>query len=211
MDAVEGVVRGSVTVRPGKMRVLRIWGGSLVPAAGARSRGAVVPHSAGLRQTLLGLVVMELVVAFAVSSMLPPAVRVAHAVLEAVLVLAGLGAAAALIRSPHEVREEQVVLRTGFFGEVSVPRSAVRSAGPALRTVPGRGPRSVPGDPTAVACSAEPAVDVVLHLRPPVRLDLGPAGGVVTASTLYTSAVAAAAFRAALGPADGPADGPAGC
>ncbi|MFK0255069.1 hypothetical protein [Streptomyces sp. NPDC090445] len=206
MDAVEGVVPGRVTARPGNGRILRIWGAALVPGGRARSCGAVVPHSAGLRQMLLGLVVMEPVTAVVVSSMLPPAVRFAHGVLEAVLVLAGLGAAAALVRAPHEVQEQHVVLRTGFFGEVSVPRSAVRSAGPALRTVPGRGPRPVPGDPAAVACSAEPAVDVVLHLRPPVRLDLGPAGGVVTASTLYTSAVSAAAFRSALGPAASPAD-----
>ncbi|MEU2391806.1 hypothetical protein [Streptomyces sp. NPDC007369] len=199
MGAGEDVVRGVVTARPGRGRNLRIWGAALVPGSRARSRGAVVPHSAGLRQILPALVVTELVAAFAVSSMLPPAVRWVHAVFEAVLVLAGLGATAALFRSPHEVRERHLVLRTGFFGEVSVPRSAVRSAGPALRTVPGRGPRPVPGEPTAVACSAEPAVDVMLHLRPPVLLDLGPAGGVVAASTLYTSAESAAAFRAALG------------
>ncbi|MFD8411602.1 hypothetical protein ACFV2Q_07520 [Streptomyces sp. NPDC059650] len=206
MGTVEGVVQGSVTQRPGRAGVLRIWGAALVPARRARPGGAGVAHSAGLRQVLLALVVTELVLAFVVSSMLPPAVRGVHAALEAVLVLAGLGAAAALFRSPHEVRGPDLVLRTGFFGEVSVPRSAVRSAAPAVRTVPGRGPRRVPGEPAAVACSAEATLDVVLHLSPAVRLDLGPGGGVVTASVVYTSAVSAAAMRTVLGPAVRPAD-----
>ncbi|MFD0722721.1 hypothetical protein [Streptomyces globosus] len=92
---------------------------------------------------------------------------------------------------------DRLVVRTGLYGEVSVPRAAVGSVGAALRSVPGRGPRPVPGDPAAVACSAEETVNVAVRLRWPVRLDLGDAG-VVQAETLYADADCVPEFRAAV-------------
>ncbi|ELS50340.1 hypothetical protein STVIR_8714 [Streptomyces viridochromogenes Tue57] len=97
-------------------------------------------HSAGLRQLVLPLVVTDLVMAFVLSSMLPPAARPAHAGPAALLVLAGLGLVAATLRHPHEVNAERVVLRTGFLGDVSVyasPNSLPALSG-ALRTAPPR-------------------------------------------------------------------------
>ncbi|MEU6865552.1 hypothetical protein ABZ924_20200 [Streptomyces sp. NPDC046876] len=197
-----GGICGTVAGRPTPWRIVRIWAAALVPGTRRSSRDgaaatATAPHSQTLRQNLLCLVVMELAAAVPISSMLPPAVRVAHAVLEAVLILAGLGTVAALARAPHEVRGDALVLRTGFLGEVQLPREAVRSVGSTVRTVPGCGPRPVPGEPNAVACSVDGNVNVVLRLAPPVHLDLGPVGR-VAAETLYTSAESATALRAAL-------------
>jgi hypothetical protein len=150
-----------------------------------------------VRQLVLPLVVLEVVMAFLLSSMLPPAVRPAHAVFEALLVLAGLGLVAAILRHPHEVGTERVMLRTGFLGDVMLPRSAVRSASSVIRTVPGRGPRPVPGEPGAVACSMGSSLNAALHLDPPVRLDLG-AAGILDAATMYVSVDYLPAFSASL-------------
>ncbi|MEV4195651.1 hypothetical protein, partial [Streptomyces toxytricini] len=139
----------------------------------------------------------EVVAAFLLSSVLPPALRTAHGVLEGAVILGFVGAAAALRRAGHHVAGDRLVLRTGLYGEVSVPRGAVGSVGAALRSVPGRGPRPVPGDPAAVACSAEETVNVAVRLRRPVRLDLGEAG-VVMAQTLYTGADSVPEFRTAV-------------
>ncbi len=102
-----------------------------------------------------------------------------------------------MVRHPHEVDEERVVLRTGILGDVTLPRSSVVSTSPVVRNVPGRGPRPVPGEPDAVACSVDRALNVAVHLDPPVRLDLGPAGQ-VDASTVYASVDSRAALAEAL-------------
>ncbi|MFF4578774.1 hypothetical protein [Streptomyces sp. NPDC001389] len=89
------------------------------------------------------------------------------------------------------------MLRTGFLGEVPLPRPAVRSSAPVIPTVPGRGPRPVPGAPDAVACSVGAAPNVALRLDPPVRLDLGRLGH-LDATTLYASADSPSELAAAL-------------
>ncbi|OKK21904.1 hypothetical protein AMK16_01210 [Streptomyces sp. CB00455] len=198
-------VTGAVTARPTGLGIAGVWMGSLAAVLVRRPPVPGPRHSAGLRHLLLPLAVMEIVTAFLVSSMLPPAVRPAHAVLEVLLVLAGFGLVAALLRHPHEVDAERVVLRTGFLGDVTLPRAAVRTASSAIRTVPGRGPRPVPGEADAVACSVDSSLNAAVHLDPPVRLDLG-AAGVVNATTVYTSVDSLPAFSAALrtvGPAPG--------
>ncbi|WP_314247075.1 hypothetical protein [Streptomyces sp. DSM 40907] len=173
-----------MTLRPTRAGIVRIWARSLTAVVLRRPPAPGPRHSAGTRQVVLVLAVTEIVVAFLLSSMLPPAVRPVHAALELLLVLGGLGLVAALVRHPHEVGEERVVLRTAFLGDVTLPRPAVRSTSPVVRTVPGRGPRPVPGEPGAVACSVESALNVAVHLDPPVLLDLGPAGR-VEAETVY--------------------------
>ncbi|MGN9758724.1 hypothetical protein [Streptomyces sp. SD31] len=150
-----------------------------------------------MRHLVLPLVAMEVPPAFLLSSMLPPAARPAHAAFEALLVQAGLGLVAAVLRHPHEVDAERVVLRTGFLGDVTLPRSAVRSASAVVRTVPGRGALAVPGEPAAVACSLGSSLNAALYLDPPVRLDLGTAG-LVDAATVYASADSLPALSAAL-------------
>lgn len=192
-----GPATGAVTPRPTRSGILRIWARSLTAVVLRRPPAPGPRHSAGTRQVVLVLAVTEVVVAFPLSSMLPPAVRPLHAVLELLLVLGGLGLVAALVRHPHEVDEERVVLRTGFLGDVTLPRPAVRSTSPVIRTVPGRGPRPVPGEPDAVACSVESALNVAVHLDPPVLLDLGPAGP-VEAATVYVSVDSPPALAEAL-------------
>ncbi|MFJ2592627.1 hypothetical protein [Streptomyces erythrochromogenes] len=58
----------------------------------------------------------------------------------------------------------------------------------------------MPGERGAVACSVDGSLNVALHLDPPVRLDLGPAGP-VDATTAYCAVdhppALAAALRAA--------------
>ncbi|MFG2985489.1 hypothetical protein ACGFYQ_30230 [Streptomyces sp. NPDC048258] len=186
-----------MTARPAKAGIARVWAGSLAAVLVRRRPVPGLRHSVELRQVVLVLVAMEVVVAFLLSSMLPPAVRPVHAALELLLVLAGLGLVAAVVRHPHEVDAERVVLRTGFLGDVTLPRSAVRSVAPVVRTVPGRGPRPVPGEPEAVACSANSSLNVAVRLDPRVRLDLGPAG-TVDAATVYTSTDSLPALSAAL-------------
>ncbi|MFE1874590.1 hypothetical protein ACFW9N_27525 [Streptomyces sp. NPDC059496] len=186
-----------MTPRPTRAGILRIWAHSLTAVVLRRPAVPGPRHSAGPRQVVLVLVATEIVAAFLASSMLPPAVRPVHAALEVLLVLGGLGLVAALVRHPHEVDEDRVVLRTGFLGDVTLPRPAVRSTSPVVRTVPGRGPRLVPGEPGAVACSVESALNVAVHLDPPVLLDLGPAGP-VEASTVYASVDSPPALAQAL-------------
>ncbi|MEV7612935.1 hypothetical protein [Streptomyces sp. NPDC089799] len=199
-----------MTARLTKAGIGIVWARSLLAVATRRAgpgrpgpTGTVLRHSAGIRQLVLILAGTEAVVAFPMSSMLPPAARPVHAVLELLLVLAGLGLVAAVVRHPHEVHSDRVVLRTGFLGDVTLPRAAVRSAAPVVRTVPGRGPRPVPGEPGAVACSLDGSLDVAVRLEPPVRLDLGRAG-VVEATVVYASADSPAALAAALRPAPAP-------
>ncbi|MEC4575927.1 hypothetical protein [Streptomyces virginiae] len=93
---------------------------------------------------MLVLTATEIVVAALLSSMLPAVARPLHAAFELAVILAWLGLVAALARHPHQVDEDVVVLRTGFLGEVTLPRAAVRGATPVVRTVPGRGPRPAP-------------------------------------------------------------------
>ncbi|MFJ7260728.1 hypothetical protein ACIQV2_11230 [Streptomyces globosus] len=199
METPEATV-GVVRERPSRMGMVRLCAAALLPGRGRSGRDAGGPgvrHSAGQRQALLGLAGAEAVAAFLLSSVLPPALRTAHGVLEGAVILGFVGAAAALRRAGHHVAGDKLVVRTGLYGEVSVPRAAVGSVGAALRSVPGRGPRPVPGDPAAVACSAEETVNVAVRLRWPVRLDLGDAG-VVQAETLYADADCVPEFRAAV-------------
>ncbi|MEU9718505.1 hypothetical protein [Streptomyces sp. NPDC047976] len=192
-----GRVAGTVTAGPGKTGVVRVLAGSLAEVVLRRPAVPGVRHSAGVRQLVLPLVAVEFVTSFLVSSMVPPPLRPAHAALEVLLIVGGLALVASLIRHPHHVDAERLVLRTGFLGDVALPRSAVRSVAPVIRTVDGRGPRPVPGEPDAVACSVSDSLDVAVHLDPPVRLDLG-AAGVVDARTVYGSADFPAALSAAL-------------
>ncbi|TDU69209.1 hypothetical protein EDD91_7871 [Streptomyces sp. KS 21] len=188
---------GTVTDRPSLAAIVRVWGVSLVRWVLLRRAEPGLRHSASTRQLVLVMVVTEVVMAFVLSSVLPPAVRPVHAVCELLVILAGLGLVAALLRHPHTVDEEHVALRTGFLGELTLPRSAVRSTAPAVRTVPGRGPRLVPGEPGAVACSVEASLNVALHLYPPVRLDLGRAGR-PEVTMVYTSVDSPSDLAAAL-------------
>ncbi|WP_042801671.1 hypothetical protein [Streptomyces sp. C] len=196
MTATEWVT-GMVTAGPGKAGVARVWVRSLVEVVLRRPAVPGVRHSAGVRQLVLPLVAIEIVTSFLVSSMIPPPLRPAHAALEVLLITGGLALVAALVRHPHQVDGERLVLRTGFLGEVTLPRSAVRSVAPVIRTVGGRGPRPVPEEPEAVACSVGGSLDVAVRLDPPVRLDLG-AAGVVDARTVYASADSLPALSAAL-------------
>ncbi|MYT20782.1 hypothetical protein GTW69_10845 [Streptomyces sp. SID7760] len=196
VTAVERV-RGSVTARPTRVGIARVWAGSLAAVLVRRRAEPGLRHSAETRQLVLALAATEVITAVLFSAMLPPGVRAVHAVLELLLVLAGLALVAAVVRHPHTVDAQRVVLRTGFLGDVTLPRASVRCVAPAVRTVPGRGPRPVPGEAGAVACSVSGSLDIALHLDPPVRLDLGPAG-VVDAVTVYASADSRAAFAAAL-------------
>ncbi|MBC2879485.1 MULTISPECIES: hypothetical protein [Streptomyces] len=155
-------------------------------------------HSSDARQTVTLLVVLETVTALCTSAMLPPAFRACHAAFEALLVLAGFGAVAAMARSPHLVSPSRLVLRTGCFGSLTVPGASVASVTRVTRTVTGLGVRRVPGEPRAVACSAGGAVDLCLRLDPPAALDLGKSGVTTEVDTVYISADAPRAFAQAV-------------
>ncbi|MFC8366958.1 hypothetical protein [Streptomyces sp. NPDC057238] len=160
-------------------------------------RSTALRHSSELRSMVMALTLTEIPVAFIVSEILPPSARLLHALLELALILTGFGVLAALARHPHTVSPARVVLHTGFMGSLDLPRSAVRSASRSLRTIPGRGLRRVPAEPTAVACSVGGTVGVRLHLDPPVPMDLGD-GESADVDTVYASADAPDAFVRAL-------------
>ncbi|MEV4455958.1 hypothetical protein [Microbispora sp. NPDC049633] len=172
-----GAPEGQVKARPSGTRIARILLESLAgwitrrPVPGT-SGGVRLPHSSELRLIIVVLAAVESVTALLVSGMLPPEIKPPHAAFEMLLVLTALGAAAATARHPHLVSSSQLILRTGFLGELAVPRDCVRSASRVLQTIKGRGPRPVPGDPDAMACSVLSTVNVRVELDPPVHVDL---------------------------------------
>ncbi|MGN5381183.1 hypothetical protein ACQ4WX_40700 [Streptomyces lasalocidi] len=129
----------------------------------------------------------EIPLAFLVSRIVPPPARLAHAVLEALLILAGFSVLATMARHPHTISSSSVALRTGFLGDIALPRQSVRSASRGMRTIEGRGLRRVPGDPSALACSVGGSVNVRIHLDPPVVVDLDD-GDPVEVATVHISA-----------------------
>ncbi len=176
-----GTSEGYVKRRPSAARITGILLGSLAgwitrrPVPGAPG-GVRLPHSSELRLVVIVLAVVEIVTAVLVSGMIPPEFKAVHALFETLLVLAALGAAAATARHPHLVSSSQLILRTGFLGELAVPRNSVRSVSPVLQTIKGRGPRAVAGDPDAMACSVASTVNVRIELDPPVDIDLAGTG-----------------------------------
>ncbi|MFB7653799.1 hypothetical protein [Streptomyces sp. NPDC056128] len=197
-----------MTVKPPLRRRAHIVARSLCAAIARRPARdedgpTVIRHSSELRSLLMVLTLTEIPVAFLVSGILPPPARPFHALLELAFVLTGFGVLAAIVRHPHTVSRSRVVLRTGFMGELDLPRGTVRSAGRTLRTIEGRGLRRVPGEPSAVACSLGSTVGVRLRLDPPVALDLGDGAG-TDVDTVYVSADTADAFTRALGGWAGP-------
>ncbi|OKI86856.1 hypothetical protein [Streptomyces sp. CB02414] len=192
-----------VTPKPPVRRRAHILYRSLLAAVTRRPPAHTAPgttamrHSSELRAMVLALTLTEIPVAFLLSGILPPPARPFHALLEAALVLTGFGVLAALARNPHTVTASRVVLRTGFMGSLALPRTAVRSAALALRTIPGRGLRRVPAEPAAVACALGGTTSVRLRLDPPVPMDLG-TGDAVTVDTVYVSADRPDAFVRAL-------------
>ncbi|MFG2239187.1 hypothetical protein [Streptomyces sp. NPDC048734] len=140
---------------------------------------------------------LEICVACFVSVMIPAPLRPYHAAFEVLLVAAGFGAVAAMARHPHVVSDSRLVLRTGFLGELAVPREAVRTTSRVMRSISGRGLRPVPGEERAVVCSVASTVNVRIQLDPPVAVDLGKRG-MVQASEIYVSADSPEAFLRAV-------------
>ncbi|GGQ08910.1 hypothetical protein GCM10010266_35310 [Streptomyces griseomycini] len=192
-----------VTPKPPMSHRARILSRSLCAVIARRTpprseRGlTAIRHSSELRSMVMALTLTEIPVAFLVSGIVPPPARPFHALLELALVLTGFGVLAALVRHPHTVSSSRVVLHTGFMGSLELPRPAVRSASRSMRTIPGRGLRRVPAEPTAVACSVGGTVSVRLHLDPPVPMDLGD-GESADVDTVYVSADTPEAFVRAL-------------
>jgi hypothetical protein len=133
------------------------------------------------------LTLTEIPLAFLVSQIVPPPARPAHAVLEVLLILLGFSVLATMARHPHTVSSSTVALRTGFLGDIVLPRESVRSVSRAMRTIEGRGLRRVPGEPSALACSVGGSVNVRVHLDPPVLVHLGD-GDPVEVATVHISA-----------------------
>lgn len=144
-------------------------------------------HSSDTRQMIIILCIMEGVLAFLVSRMVPPVLRPAHAVLEVSIVLIGFGAVAAMHRHPHLLTSERITLRTGFLGAVEIPVQAISSVGRGLRTVTGRGLRSIADEGDAVACSVGASVNMYMEFDRPLSLNLGKPG-VVAAKKIYFAA-----------------------
>ncbi|MGV9248670.1 hypothetical protein [Streptomyces sp. NPDC003710] len=140
---------------------------------------------------------LEICVAFLASVMVPPALRPIHAAFEVLLVLTGFGAVAAMARHPHVISDSRLIVRTGFLGELSLPRPAVHTTSRAMRTIDGRGLRPVPGEEYGVACSVGSTVNVRIQLHSPVAVDLGKRG-IVQASVIYVSADSPDAFLRAV-------------
>lgn len=200
---MSGLSEGRTTPRPSVVRVARLLAESLVgwvarrPLREASGGAQLVSHSSDTRQLICILAVLEICVAFFVSVMIPAALRPYHAAFEVLLVAAGFGAVAAMARHPHVISESGLVMRTGFLGELALPREAVRTTSRVMRSINGRGLRPVPGEEGAVACSVASTVNVRIQLEVPVAVDLGKSG-VVQASEIYVSADSPDAFLRAV-------------
>ncbi|MFF8989612.1 hypothetical protein ACF09H_06570 [Streptomyces sp. NPDC014983] len=133
------------------------------------------------------LTLTEIPLAFLVSRIVPPPVRPAHAALEALLILLGFSVLAAMARHPHTISSSTVALRTGFLGDIVLPRQSVQSASRGMRTIEGKGLRRVPGEPSALACSVGGSVNMRIHLDPPVLVDLAD-GDPIEVTTVHISA-----------------------
>ncbi|MEU3419550.1 hypothetical protein AB0F39_13545 [Streptomyces murinus] len=146
-----------------------------------------IKHSSEVRQVVMVLTLTEIPLAFLVSRIVPPPARPAHAALEILLILLGFSILATMARHPHTVSSSAVALRTGFLGDIVLPRESVRSAARSMRTIEGRGLRRVPDDPSALACSIGASVNVVIRLDTPVLVDLRD-GGPIEVRTVHISA-----------------------
>jgi hypothetical protein len=140
-----------------------------------------------VRQLVAILAGLEVLLAFLVDRIFPPALRPVHLTLEALAILAAFGLVAAMARHPHLVSSSHLVLRTGFLGELALPRSAVRSASRTMRTVEGRGLRPVDGDSGELAFSVGSSTSLRIEFSEPLAFDLGK-HGTVTASAIHVSA-----------------------
>ena len=167
-------------------------------------KGAVrIKHSPEIRQMVMVLTLTEIPLAFLVSEIIPPPARPAHAALEVFLILLGLSVLVTMARRPHTVSPSTVALRTGFLGDLVLPRQSVRSASRGMRTIEGKGLRRVPDDPSALACSIGGSVNVRVHLDPPVLVDLAD-GDPVEVTTVHISADAPEELVRALRDGDEP-------
>jgi hypothetical protein len=185
------------------MGVVRLFAESLVewvarrPLREASGGAQLLSHSSEIRQLISVLAMVEICVAFFVSMMIPPVLRSYHAAFEVLLVLTAFGAVAAMARRPHVISDSRLNVRTGFLGELTLPREAVRTTSRVMRSIGGRGLRPVPGEECGVACSVGSTVNVRIQLDPPVAVDLGKRG-IVQASAIYLSADSPDAFLRAV-------------
>ncbi|CAL9278658.1 hypothetical protein [Streptomyces sp. SudanB91_2054] len=157
------------------------------PGAGDTRDAVRIRYSPEVRQMVMILTLTEIPLAFLVSEIVPPPARPYHAALELLLILLGFSVLATMARHPHTVSSSTVALRTGFLGEIVLPRESVRSASRGMRTIEGRGLRRVPGEPSSLACSVGMSVNARVHLDPPVLVDLGD-GEPVEVTTVHISA-----------------------
>ncbi|WP_146241311.1 hypothetical protein [Actinokineospora spheciospongiae] len=161
-------VSGGPVFLPRRRAVVLVVLGALFRVATRRVQargGAPIPHSAGPQRTVFVFAGVEVATALLVARVIPPAWSVPHLVLEVVAVGVYVGLGFAWRTTPHELREDVLLIRTAVLGDLAVPLSAVAAVRVENRTSPGFGTRHV--DDGTIACSVTSHTNVTITLDRP--------------------------------------------
>ena len=146
-----------------------------------------ISHSSDVRMLVWAFAGTDLVTGFVIEGMIPSAGRAAHLVWMVFSLVLSLGFCAMTARSPHLLDSGDLRLRTGPFGELTIPVAALGSVRVAHGSVPGHGLRRVPDEDDAVACTVGSGTGLVLDLQEPLLVRLRK-GEPVTATRVYATA-----------------------
>ncbi|MEU7061907.1 hypothetical protein [Streptomyces sp. NPDC046197] len=146
-----------------------------------------ISHSSDVRMVVWAFAGTDLVTGFVIDGMLPPVGRVIHLLWMVLSLVLSLGFCAMTARSPHLLDGRALRLRTGPFGELTIPVEAIRSVRVAHGSRHGHGLRRVPDEDDAVACTVGSATGLVLDFEEPLLVQLRK-GEPVLARRIYATA-----------------------
>ncbi|WP_156756154.1 hypothetical protein [Actinokineospora pegani] len=106
---------------------------------------------------------VEVLTAVVIASVIPPAWSLPHLLLEVIALGTYVGLGLVWRTTPHELRDDALVIRTGVLGDLVVPLTAVATVRPEPRTSAGFGTRFV--DDSTIACSVTSDTNVTITLE----------------------------------------------
>lgn len=155
----------------------------LTPPEGRRQ----ISHSSDVRTLVWAFAGTDLVTGFVIEGMIPSAGRAPHLVWMVFSLVLSLGFCAMTARSPHLLDSTGLRLRTGPFGELTIPVETLGSVRVAHGSVQGHGLRRVPDEDDAVACTVGSGTGLVIDLDEPLLVRLRK-GEPVSAKRVYAAA-----------------------
>ncbi|WP_026360215.1 hypothetical protein [Amycolatopsis nigrescens] len=166
---VEPVIESGPVVRPRAKPMVTLVGGSLVRWVLARFKGAdrtgtAILHTADPQRAMIVFAAMEVLVTPLVGRLLPGVWQLVHLVVEVLVVGVYLGLAACWRIHPHLLDDRSLLLRTGTFGDVAIPLTAIEAVRRDERAAGGYGIRGVADEQETLACSVTSQTNVVIDL-----------------------------------------------